>query len=118
MFLQVSIAGKVHIRSPRVPIRNTMSGEVRWGSKLEHMHPGPNSAQIPWVDDPERGIGGRQIGKPEDMLGAEGKLGEHRFRFEKILDLGKNVVVYALLNPDKQIRMAYGFEQDAVEPGT
>jgi hypothetical protein len=117
MFLLVSIAGKVHIGSPKVPIRNTLTGEVRWGSKPQHSYPQPDSVQIPWLDDPERGIGARQIAKPEDMLGAEGRLGDHRFRFERILDLGRNVVVYALLNPDKQTRMAYGFNRDAVEPG-
>jgi hypothetical protein len=73
--------------------------------------------QIDWVDDPERGIGARHIERPEDMLGAEGMLQVHRFRFERILDLGNNVVVYALFNPDKQMRMAYGFNRDAVEPG-
>jgi hypothetical protein len=117
MFLQVPIDGTVHIGSPKVPIRDARSGEVSWASKLEHLYPGPNSVQIPWIDHPERGISAREIRKPEDILGAEGRLGEHRFRFERILELGRSVVVYALLNPDKQMRMAYGFNREAVEPG-
>jgi hypothetical protein len=117
MFLQVPIGGALHIGSPKVAIRNMNGGEVRWGAKMELAFPGPNSVKAPWVDDAERGIAVRQIAKPEDILGAEGSIGEHQFRFERILDLGANVVVYSLLNLEKQFRLAYGFNRDAVEPG-
>lgn len=117
MFLRVPIGGTVHLGSPKVAIRDITTGEVRWGSKPQHSYPQPDSVQISWIDDPESGISARPISKPEDMLGAEGIFGEHRFRFERILDLGKNVVVYALLDVDRQIRMAYGINRDAVDPG-
>ncbi len=117
MFLQFPIGGTVYIGSPKVAMRDMISKEVRWGSKVEHLAPGPDSLQIPWVDDPQRGIGVRQISKPEDILGAEGMVAQHRLRFERILDMGANVVVYALLNPEHQFRMAYGFHREAVEPG-
>lgn len=116
-FIQLKIGDTVHIGSPKVAIRNSVTGVVRWGATPEWQYPGPNHLQIPWVDDERNGLTSRKLERPEDILGAEGRIGDMRLSFERILDLGRNVVVYALYAPEKNIRLAYGFNRDAVEPG-
>jgi hypothetical protein len=44
-----------------------------------------------------------------DPAGVEGLFGGKRYRFEKILDAGKNQVVYRLICDEDQTRIAYGF---------
>jgi hypothetical protein len=43
-------------------------------------------------------------------------IGDMRLRFEKVLDLGQNQIVYALYCPEKNIRLAYGFDRLIFEP--
>lgn len=45
------------------------------------------------------------------MLGAEGVIGRKLYRFKKVLETGKNVIVYALFNPETRTRGAYGFDR-------
>jgi hypothetical protein len=78
--------------------------------------PNPAKARATWIDDEQRGIASRTLTNVEDVLGAEGKIGDMHLRFEKVLDLGQNQVVYALFCPEKNIRLAYGFDRRVFEP--
>lgn len=109
-FLEIPVAGQFHAGVPTVCIR-TPEG-TRWGSHVEWCWPDPSKRHIRWVDDPVRGISSRTLASPEDILGAEGSIGDMRLRFERILDWGKNQIVYALYCPEKNIRLAYGFSVD------
>jgi hypothetical protein len=72
--------------------------------------------RIDWIDDERRGLTNRKLAKPEDALGAEGRIGDMHLRFERILDLGRNQVVFALYCPEKNIRLAYGFARAIFDP--
>jgi hypothetical protein len=109
--IEIKIGGSVHIGYPKLPLRDMLTREVRWGTKAKVM------STIPWVDDPERGFTGRVLAGAEDALGAEGTLSDKRLRFERILNLGEGVVVYAIHCPAENFRMAYGFNRDVFEPG-
>ena len=65
--------------------------------------------RMPWVDDPERGVGSKTLERVEDVSGAEGMIGGKLVRFEKILEVGENQVVYGLHCPSMDCRLAYGF---------
>jgi hypothetical protein len=117
-FIRLRMGERVLDGYPKVPIRDTTTGETKWGSRMEWSFPGPDKMQVDWVDDPERGLNKRTIEHPEDALGSEGRLGDDmQVRFERILTIGKNQVVYALYCPAKGIRLAYGFDRKAFEPG-
>ncbi len=64
------------------------------------------------MDVPTKGLSERIITSPEDMLGAEGMVGDKTCRFEQILDAGKNQVVFSLFCSENQTRTAYGFARD------
>ena len=115
-FIEFKVGDRVHIGYPKVATRNTTTQEVRWGSKLEWSWPDPSKARVPWIDDDQRGLAHRTLASVEDVLGAEGTIGGKLLRFERILDLGHNQVVYALYCPKENFRMAYGLDRLVVEP--
>ena len=115
--LDIEISGVVHAGLPKLALRNSITGQVRWGESLSNLRPDPNRPRISWIDDPVRGVNQRTLENPEDVLGAEGTLGGKRIRFERILDLGRNVVVYALFCPDQNFRIAYGWNREVFQPG-
>ncbi|WP_263352725.1 hypothetical protein [Acidicapsa acidisoli] len=110
VFIELKLGGAVYIGYPKVAIRSS-NNEVRWGSKMEFSWPDPSKPHAPWIDDPERGIAHRTLDSVEDVLGAEGTIGGRRYRFETILELGNNVIVYGLYNPETRTRTAYGFSR-------
>ena len=114
-FIELKIGDVVHLGYLKVCLRDTSTGTVRWGSKVDWSWPDPNKLRIAWVDDEQRGLSGRTLASVEDALGAEGTIGDMRLRFEKILDLGRNQIVYALYCPERDIRLAYGFDRCAFE---
>ncbi|RXH57755.1 hypothetical protein [Granulicella sibirica] len=113
-YIDLEIKGVVHIGYPKICIRT--SHAIRWGSTTQWSYPTEGQSRIRWVDDPERGLATRNLEHIEDALGAEGRIGDMRLRFEKVLDLGDNVIVYALFCPEKNIRLAYGFDRIIFEP--
>ncbi len=115
-FIELKINDVVHLGHPTVCLTNMCSGVVRWGPSIDWLLPDPKKRRVPWVDDEQNGFANRTLLKPEDALGAEGSIGNMRLRFEQILDLGRNVVVYALYCPEKDIRLAYGFNRQVFEP--
>jgi hypothetical protein len=115
-FIELKIQDVVHLGYPKVCTRDTSTGRTRWGSNVEWAWPNPAKAHVAWIDDEQRGITSRTLASVEDVLGAEGKIGDMRLRFEKILDLGQNQIVYALYCPEKNIRLAYGFDRRVFEP--
>jgi hypothetical protein len=115
-FIELKIGDVVHIGYPKAALTENSTGRVRWGSKIEWSWPDPNKCRVAWIDDEQRGFTHRILRTAEDALGAEGQIGDMRLRFEKILDLGKNQIVYALYCPEKNIRLAYGFARTVFEP--
>ena len=113
--IAVKINGIVEIGYRAECFRNPISGEVRWGTLTV---PDPGVSKVSWIDDEHNGLASRKLQKPEDALGAEGSIGGLRLQFERILQLSQNqkFVVYALYCPDKNIRLAYGFEQRIFKP--
>jgi hypothetical protein len=113
-YIDLEIKGVVHVGYPKICIRT--SDAIRWGSTTQWSYPSEGQDKVPWIDDPEYGLGPRNLVHVEDALGAEGRIGDMRLRFEKVLDLGDNVIVYSLFCPEKNIRLAYGFHRQAFEP--
>ncbi len=114
-FIELKINNVVHIGYPKVCVRDVISGAMRWGSKLDWSWPDPAKPRAGWIDDEQRGFANRTPQKPEDAIGAEGRIGDMHLRFERILEFGKNQVVYALYCPEKNIRLAYGFDRTIFE---
>ncbi|MBB5059955.1 hypothetical protein HDF16_004689 [Granulicella aggregans] len=115
-FIELEFRGVVNLGYPKVPLRDMRTGVVRWGSSMEWSWPDPAKTRARWQDDAEAGLLQRSIEHPEDALGAEGSIGEIRLTFDALLDKGENQVVYALYCPEKQIRLAYGFDRTLFEP--
>lgn len=115
-FIELKLGDSVHIGYPSVPTRDMTTKLVRWGSKLEWSWPDPSKARAPWIDDVQRGLAKRTLVNVEDALGAEGMIGDKPMRFERILFLGRNQVVYALHCPTQNFRIAYGFDRVIFEP--
>ncbi len=107
--MEVTIRGVVET-AYRAQCFNLASGQQRWGT-LTMPEPGIIKAQ--WIDDERNGLSSRKLDKPEDALGAEGSIGDLRLRFERILQVSPNkqFVVFALYCPERNIRVAYGFER-------
>jgi hypothetical protein len=114
LFIEITIGGTTHLGYPKRAIRDVGKRPpvVVWGSPAQLVWPNPAILRVPWIDDPKRGLTGRAMTSPEDFLGAEGTLGDKRYRFEKILDAGKNQVVYSLFCDQNRTRIAYGFSRD------
>jgi hypothetical protein len=110
-FIELTLGDAVHLGYPKFCIRYTSTGLVRWGSKIEWAWPDPAKRRIAWLDDEHKGLKNKSLTTPDDALGAEGAIGDMRLRFERILDYGKNQIVYALYCPEKNIRLAYGFDR-------
>lgn len=111
MFIEITIDGKAYVGCPKQAIRDIGKTPpvVRWGSPVELAWPNPAFPRVLWVDEPFKGLAGRNICSAEDLLGAEGTVGGKKCCFESILDVGKNQVVFSLFCPQDQTRMAYGF---------
>lgn len=114
MFIEIAIGGKTYLGYPKLAIRDIGKTPpvIRWGSSPKLAWPNPAIPRAPWIDVPNKGLGGRTITSPEDVLGAEGMVGNKRCRFEQILEVGKNQVVFSLFCPQDQTRIAYGFSRD------
>ena len=112
--LEITINGITYIAHPCVAIQQVVRGEsvTRWGANVKHLVPTSVIARVPWIDDPEKGFSQRELGVPEDLIGAEGIIGDKRCFFEQILDLGNNIVVYSIYFYEQQFRLAYGFPRD------
>ena len=118
-FVEFTVGGKVYLGYPKQALIKSTDPpprDVRWGSRIDLAYPNPSVPRVPWVDDPNTGLLQRVPATPEDLLGIEGTLGGTRFRFEQILEVGHNQVVYSLFNPDKQGRIAYGFSREIFGP--
>jgi hypothetical protein len=113
--IEVRIKGVVEVGYQAKCFKNPTSGQLRWGT-LTLADPGV--VKVPWTDNEQNGLGSRKLEKPEDALGAEGSIGDLRLQFERILELSQNqkFVVYALYCPEKNIRLAYGFERRIFQP--
>jgi hypothetical protein len=115
-FIELKINDVAHIGYPKFAVRDITTGAVRWGSKLDWSWPNPAKLRAAWMDDEQRGFTNRTLQKPEDAVGAEGRIGDMHLRFERILEFGQNQIVYALYCPEKNIRLAYGFDRTIFEP--
>ncbi len=113
-FIEITIGGKTHLGYPQKAIRDIGKTPpvTVWGTPLKFAWPNPAILRVPWIDDPKKGLTGRTMTGREDLLGAEGTLGDKTYRFETILDAGKNQVVYSLFCDQNQTRIAYGFSRD------
>ena len=126
MFIEITIDGKAFVGCPKQAIRIRAIGRttpvLRWGSPVELAWPNPAFPRALWVDEPFKGLAGRDICSAEDLLGAMGMLGGKKCCFESILEVGKNQVVFSLSCPEDQTRMAYGFPRQiftvGAEPAT
>jgi hypothetical protein len=113
MFIEITIDGKAYVGCPKQAIRIRTIGRttpvIRWGSPVELAWPNPAFPRARWVDEPFKGLAGRNIYSAEDLLGATGTLGGKKCCFESILEVGKNQVVFSLFCPEDQTRIGYGF---------
>jgi hypothetical protein len=118
VFIAIMLDRNEHLGYPKQPIRDTGKSPpvVRWGSRIDLMYPKDATSRVRWIDDSRNGLSTRPHNAPEDWLGAEGMVGDKRFRFERILDMGKNQVVFSLFNPELGIRIAYGFDRKVFAP--
>ena len=118
-FLQFNIKDRVCTGFPARPMRiRSLTGAptiTRWVIPIEIFLAKPPLPTLCWIENAERGIGDRDIQSIEDLLGAEGMIQEHLFRFEQILDAEPKQVVYALFNPQSGSRIAYSFERKFIE---
>lgn len=112
--VRINIGGVTHLGAAMQAIYDTQSKPplIRWGMPLTPALATRTSADVLWTEDPENGLSLRKITAPGDLLGAEGLLGGKKYRFEQILQDGKNVVVYALISDENQTRVAYGFGRE------
>lgn len=92
------------------------TGQVRWGERPSDFVALLQKPHLLWTDDPVRGVNEKTLENPEDVLGAEGTIGGKHVRFERILHLGSNVVVYALFCPEGDFRTAYGWGREVSNP--
>jgi hypothetical protein len=113
-FLEVEIDKVTHLGYPMQAIRDvgTTPPLIRWCSPLKLCWPDPKIPRAKWIDVPAKGLSQRTITSPEDVLGAEGMVGDKTYRFQQILDEGKHKVVFSLFCPENQTRTAYGFSRD------
>jgi hypothetical protein len=120
MFIEIAIDGRTHLGYPKQAIRDIGKTPpvIRWGSSPKLSWPNPAIPHVPWIDVPNKGLAGRTIASPEDVLGAEGIVGNKHYRFDQILDVGKNQVVFSLFCPENQTRMAYGFSLEVFRGGS
>ena len=120
VFIEVTVDGEVHLGYPKTPIRDIGKTPpvLVWGSRIDLSYPKDATSRVRWVDDSRNGLFMRPHHVPEDWLGAEGAIGNMRLCFERILQSGKNQVVYSLLNPELGIRIAYGFSRKIFASGS
>jgi hypothetical protein len=121
MFVEITIDGKAYVGCPKQAIRVRGIGEtptvVRWGSPVELAWPNRTFPRVRWVDEPSKGVAGKNLASPEDLLGAEGTIEDKKCYFERILDVGQHQIVFSLFFPKDQFRMAYGFSRQIFESG-
>jgi hypothetical protein len=111
--INLAIGDQVWHGVPVHPITDPL-GKLHWGSQSEEFL----FERLPWLDDPVKGVNCRVLENIEDVLGAEGGMSpDLPLRFESILDVRKNTIVFALFNPTKGIRVAYSFPRRAFQKG-
>jgi hypothetical protein len=112
--VEITNKGASYIGHPCRAIRHVVDGRhvTSWGADIKYLAPTEAIARIAWIDDPEKGLSQRELSIPEHLIGAEGIIGGKRCIFERILDLGKNVVVYSIYFHEQQFRVAYGFRRN------
>jgi hypothetical protein len=111
LLIEISINGVTDLGYPKQAITDVGAKPpvIRWASPLEVCWPDPAIPRAPWIDDPNHGLSGRTIKCASDLLGAEGIIGRTRYRFEQILQETKEQVTFALIDDEKQTRIAYAF---------
>lgn len=115
-FIEITLGEVTYLGYPKEPLRVAGTPPViHWGSRMELSYPNPSIPRVPWIEDPKTGLSQRTILSAEDLLGAEGRLGDKKYVFEQVLYLGKNQVTYSLFSPDTRTRIAYGFARELVE---
>jgi|SRR5271156_4277960 len=114
LFIEIKINGITHLGYPQRAIRDmgTNPPLIRWCSPTKLCWPNPAVPRGQWIDVPTKGLSERTIASPEDVLGAEGKVGDKTYLFERILDAGKHKVVFRLFCPENQTSTAYGFPRE------
>lgn len=112
--VEIKNKGSSYIGHPCRAIRHVVDGRhvTNWGADIKYLAPTEAIARIAWIDDPEKGLSQRELSIPEHLIGAQGIIGGKRCIFERILDLGINVVVYSIYFYEQQFRVAYGFHRD------
>lgn len=113
--LDLQIGDQVHVGRPKTAIFEIVSQTTRWGESVEAAQRLLTADHVRWTDDPVTGVNLRTIHNVEDVLGAEGKLGDRPCRFETILDLGRNIIVYGLYCPADGTRTAFGFLREVFD---
>jgi tetratricopeptide (TPR) repeat protein len=68
--------------------------------------------ELSWVDDPVDGFFKRKIYRLQDALGARGSISGILHRFDDILQIGRNLVVYQLTNLETCNYLPYGFPRE------
>ena len=113
-FLEITLGGQTYLALPKQALLNTLKTPpvLLWGTPIKFSFPNPAMPRVRWTDDPKKGLTGRIITAPEDVLGAEGLFGNKKYRFEKTLQTTKNEVVYSLVCDENQTRIAYSLPRD------
>lgn len=68
--------------------------------------------ELSWVDDPVAGFFQRKIYRLQDAIGVTGQIAGVRHRFDDILQIGRNLVVYQLTNLETCNYLPYGFPRE------
>ena len=111
-FIVITLDGVEYVGIPKQAIRDTGKSPptVVWGTRIDRCLPKEDKDKVRWIDDLTNGLVRRPRRSPEDWLGAEGSLGDDmKLVIDGILQTGKNEVLFSLFNPQRRIRIAYGF---------
>lgn len=68
--------------------------------------------ELSWTDDPVEGFFKRKIYRLQDAIGVVGSISGVRHRFDDILQIGRNLVVYQLTNLETCNYLPYGFPRE------
>lgn len=113
-FLEITLSGQTYLAQPKRALLNTAKAPhlLLWGTPLHLAVPHPSIRRVRWIDDPKTGLSVRAITCPKDVLGAEGQFGDKKYRFEQVLQVTENQVVYSLVCDENQTRIAYGLPRE------
>jgi hypothetical protein len=111
VFIEITVGGVTYLGYPQQAIRDVGKTPpvIRWFSPPKVSLRDPAIRRVRWIDVPKKGLSGRTLTSPVDLLGAEGLFGDKKYRFEQILHATKYQVVYSLFCDENQSRIAYAF---------